>query len=300
MIVKDSRCSFQGSYAAIPTPFADGAIDWAALRAHVQFLLARRTDGIVVCGTTGESATLTDGERRELIATTLDIVNGRVPVIAGVGTNDTRTTIEHARAAQAAGVDGLLVVTPYYNKPSQRGLVLHYSAVAEAVTAPVVLYNVPSRTGVDMAPETVAELGRKFAHVVAVKEALPSIERVKRLVAEAPVGVLSGDDASTADFMGLGAVGTISVLANVMPAEVAELVRCAVPGGDSVRAANLTEKTAPLTQALFVESNPVPVKMVLAEILPGYRADVRLPLAPLTPASRDAVLRAMSACGLRR
>lgn len=300
MIPPHSRCRFQGSFAAIPTPFADGAIDWAALRAHVEFLLARRTDGIVVCGTTGESSTLTDDERRSLIATTHELVRGRVPVIAGVGTNDTRTTIEHARSAQAAGVDGLLVVTPYYNKPSQRGLFLHYSAVAEAVAKPIVLYNVPSRTGVDMTPEVVGELGKKYAHVVAVKEALPSLERVKRLVAETPVGVLSGDDASTADFMGLGAVGVISVLANVMPAEVSDLVRCAVKGGDSVRAANLAEKTAPMTHALFIESNPVPAKAVLAELLPGYRAEVRLPLAPLTAESRDAVLRAMSACGLRR
>jgi 4-hydroxy-tetrahydrodipicolinate synthase len=300
VIVPHDRCRFQGSFAAIPTPFSGGAIDWAALRTHVEFLLARRTDGIVVCGTTGESATLGDDERRRLIAATLEIVNRRVPVIAGVGTNDTRTTVENARSAEAAGVDGLLVVTPYYNKPSQRGLALHYSALAEAVTKPIVLYNVPSRTGVDLAPEVVAEIGKKYTHVVAVKEALPSLERVKRLVAETPVGVLCGDDASTADFMGLGAVGVISVLANVMPAEVAELVRTAIPRGDSNRAAALVERTAPMTSALFVESNPVPVKAVLAEILVGYRDEVRLPLAPLTAASRDEVRRALRACGLSR
>jgi 4-hydroxy-tetrahydrodipicolinate synthase len=298
VIVPHARCRFQGSIAAIPTPFSGGAIDWAALRTHLEFLLARHTDGIVVCGTTGESATLSDDERRRLVATTLEIVNRRVPVIAGVGTNDTRTTIEHARAAEAAGVEGLLVVTPYYNKPSQRGLALHFGALADAVKTPIVLYNVPSRTGVDMTPEVVAELGRKYAHVVAVKEALPSLERVKRLVAETPVGVLCGDDASTVDFVGLGAVGVISVLANVMPAEVAELVRSAAGKGDSVRGAKLAESTAPLTSALFVESNPVPVKAVLAEILRGYSDQVRLPLAPLTPKSRDEVRRAMKACGL--
>ncbi|MDZ4774678.1 MAG: 4-hydroxy-tetrahydrodipicolinate synthase [Planctomycetota bacterium] len=298
MIVPHPRCSFQGSFAAIPTPFSNGAVDWAALREHLEFLLARDTDGIVVCGTTGESATLTEDERRELIHKTLAIVARRVPVIAGVGTNDTRTTIEHARFAESVRVDGLLVVTPYYNKPSPRGLVLHYSAVAESVTTPIVLYNVPSRTGVDMTPEVVAELGNKYAHVVAVKEALPSLERVKRLVAETPVAVLSGDDASTVDFVGLGAVGTISVLANVMPAEVAEIVRCALPAGDSKRGAHLAERTAPLTRALFIESNPVPVKAVLAQILAAYPADVRLPLAPLTDASRAFLASAMTASGM--
>lgn len=298
MIVPHPRCSFQGSFAAIPTPFSQGAIDWTALRTHVEFLLARGTDGIVVCGTTGESATLTDDERRELIRETLAIVSGRVPVIAGVGTNDTRTTIEHARFAESARVDGLLVVTPYYNKPSPRGLVLHYSAVADAVTTPIVLYNVPPRTGVDMTPEVVAEIGRNYGHVVAVKEALPSLERVRRLVAETPVAVFSGDDASTVDFVGLGAVGTISVLANVMPAEVAELVRCARPSGDSKRGARLVELTSPLTRALFIESNPVPVKAVLSEILSGYGADVRLPLAPLTESSRAELRRAMQASAL--
>ncbi len=300
MIVPHPRCRFQGSYAAIPTPFSNGAIDWSALRTHLEFLIERRTDGIVVCGTTGESATLSDEERRRAITTTLEIVDRRVPVIAGVGTNDTRTTIEHARFAATAGVDGLLVVTPYYNKPSPRGLVLHYAAVAEAVTTPIVLYNVPSRTGVDLVPEVVAEVGKKYAHVVAVKEALPSLERVKRLIAHTPLAVLCGDDASTADFMGLGAVGVISVLANVMPAEVAELVRASTPRGDSNRGAALVERTAPLTRALFVESNPVPVKAVLAEILDGYPDEVRLPLAPLTDASRAELLRAMQACALTR
>ena len=300
MIVPHPRCRFQGSLPAIPTPFSRGQVDLDALKRHVDFLVERSSDGLVVCGTTGESATLAEDERARVIETVVRHVNRRVPVIAGVGTNDTRTTVEYARAAVAQGVDGLLVVTPYYNKPSPRGLVLHFSAVAEAVTAPIVLYNVPSRTGVDMTPETVAEIGKRYAHVVAVKEALPSVERAKRLVAETPVGVLAGDDGAIADFTSYGGLGVISVLANVMPRETAELVRASVPGGDSVRAAALVERVAPLVKALFVESNPVPVKAALSEILPGYRDEVRLPLAPLTAASRAEVRRALALCGLLR
>ncbi len=300
MIVPHPRCRFQGSFPAIPTPFARGQVDFDALKRHVDFLIERGSDGLVVCGTTGESATLTEDERARVVETVVGHVHRRVPVIAGVGTNDTRTTVENARAAVVQGVDGLLVVTPYYNKPSPRGLVLHFSAVAEAVTAPIVLYNVPSRTGVDMTPETVAELGNRYAHVVAVKEALPSVERAKRLVAETPVGVLSGDDGAIADFTSYGGLGVISVLANVMPKETAELVRAAAPGGDSVRAAALVERMAPLVKALFVESNPVPVKAALSKILPGYRDEVRLPLAPLRAESRTEVRRALALCGLRR
>lgn len=300
MIVPHARCRFQGSLPAIPTPFAGEDLDWAALERHVEFLLERGSDGLVVCGTTGESATLTESEREELIARTVGLARRRVPVIAGVGTNDTRTTVANARSAARLGADGLLVVTPYYNKPSPRGLVLHFSAVAEAVKTPIVLYNVPSRTGVDMTPEVVAEIGARFPHVVAVKEALPSVERAKRLVAETPVGLLCGDDESIASFMGFGGLGVISVLANVMPRETAELVRAAVPGGDSTRAAELVERTAPLAKTLFVESNPVPVKAALAEILPGYPSDVRLPLASLRAQSLAELRRALARCGLGR
>ncbi|MBL8857619.1 MAG: 4-hydroxy-tetrahydrodipicolinate synthase [Planctomycetes bacterium] len=298
MIVSHPRCRFQGSYAAIPTPFQGDEFDARALEGLIEFLLARGTDGIVVCGTTGEGSTLSDAEKRRVIEETVGLVGGRVPVIAGVGTNSTKTTIESARSACALGVDGLLVVTPYYNKPSPRGLVAHYSAVAEATMKPIVLYNVPSRTGVDLTPEVVAEVGARFTHIVAVKEALPSVERVKRLVGETPVGVLCGDDASIADFMSYGALGVISVLANVMPAEVAELVRVSVPGRDSARAAALVERVGPLARALFVESNPVPLKAVLAGMLSGFRADVRLPLAPLTASSRAELQRAAALCGL--
>ncbi len=298
MIVPHARCPFQGSFVAIPTPFRHGEIDWGALRTILEFHAARRTDGIVVCGTTGESATLSDAERRALIETTVGLVKGRMPVIAGVGTNCTRTTVEHAVFATQAGVDGLLVVTPYYNRPSPRGLVLHFSAVAEATTTPIVLYNVPSRTGVDLQPETALEIGKRFEHVVAVKEALPSTERVKRLVRETPLAVLCGDDGSIADFVSLGAIGVIGVVNNLVPTAIADLVRDAGSAQGSVNAANIVERIRPLIRDLFIETNPVPVKAALAMMMPSVSDEVRLPLAPLTDANRRQLRQTMSACGL--
>jgi 4-hydroxy-tetrahydrodipicolinate synthase len=290
------RCRFRGSLVAIVTPFRDGEIDFEAFRALVDWHAESGTDGLVVAGTTGEGATLTNEEKTRLFRAAVEAVRGRMPVVAGIGTNSTRTTVENARAADACGVDGLLVVTPYYNKPTPRGLVLHFSAVAEATKTPIVLYNVPSRTGVDMIPEVVTEVAGRFPHVVAVKEALPSIERVKRLVAETGADVLCGDDASIADFMGLGAVGVIGVVNNVVPRQVAALVRAAAPGGDSARAANLVEEIAPLVRDLFLESNPGPVKAALA-MLGRCRDELRLPLATLSEPNRkklEATVRAFA------
>lgn len=297
MIRMHAKCPFQGSFVALPTPFRDGRIDFAALQALVDFHASHDTDGLVIAGTTGEAAALDDLERRALLETAIAFTRGRMPILAGVGTNCTRTSVENARFAAAAGADGVLVVTPYYNKPSRRGLFLHYSHVAGAVEVPVVLYNVPSRTGVDLVPEIVADLGAHHANIVAIKEALPSIERVKRLVAETDVAVICGDDGSIADFMSLGAVGVIGVLNNVVPREVAELVRCAGPGGDSVRAAAIVEEVAPLVRDLFIESSPVPVKTALAAM--GLcRDELRLPLASLEDGNRKKLMATMKACGL--
>lgn len=297
MIVPHLRCSLQGSFVALPTPFKGGAIDYAAFQNLIEWHVAEKTDGLVIAGTTGEAATLSDNERRGLFDAAMACARGRLPIVAGVGTNCTRTTIEMAKGACASGVAALLVVTPYYNRPSQRGLALHYGAVAEAVSKPIVLYNVPSRTGVDLQPETVRELGERYEHVVAVKEALPSIERVKRLVGETPCAVLCGEDGMIADFMGLGAVGVIGVVANVAPAKVRELVRLALPDGNHVRAAMLVEELAPLVKDLFIESNPVPVKAALA-MMRKCGDDVRLPLAPLADANRKKLESTLRACKL--
>jgi len=294
MIRPHPRCRFQGSLVALATPFRDGELDLQAFRGLIDWHASSGTDGLVVAGTTGEGATLTEEERERVFVAAVEGARGRMPVIAGVGTNSTRTTVEYARAAERCGVDGLLVVTPYYNKPTPRGLVLHFGAVAEAVRLPIVLYNVPSRTGVDMSVAVVVEVSKRFDHVVAVKEALPSIDKVKRLVAESPAAVLCGEDAAIADFMGHGAVGIVGVVNNVAPVEVSELVRVSVPGGDSVRAAALVERLAPLVRDLFIESNPGPVKAALAW-LGRCREEVRLPLATLEPGNRsrlEATLRA--------
>ena len=294
MIARHPRCPFQGSYVALATPFRGGELDLDAFVRLIDWHAESGTDGVVVAGTTGEGATLTEHEKATLFETAVARSRGRLPVIAGVGTNCTRTTVESAREAQGRGVAGVLVVTPYYNKPTPRGLVLHFGAVAQAVQIPIVLYNVPSRTGVDMVPEVVAEVARSFAHVVAVKEALPSVERVKRLVAETEAAVLCGDDGSIADFMALGAVGVIGVVNNIAPRAVADLVRAAAPGGDSVRAAGLVEQIAPLVRDLFLESNPGPVKAALS-MLGRCSDELRLPLAPMQPENArrlEATLRA--------
>lgn len=291
------RCTLSGSFVALPTPFREGAIDFAALHGLLEWHIEQGSDGLVLAGTTGEAATLTDNERRALFDTALAMTRGRIPIVAGVGTNDTRTTVENARMAAAAGVAALLVVTPYYNKPSQRGLELHFGAVAEAVDVPVILYNVPSRTGVDLQPATVRAIGERFAHVVAVKEALGSVERVKQLVAGTPCAVFCGEDAMIADFVGYGAVGVIGVVANIVPARVAELVRCARADGDHTRAAALVEELAPLVKDLFIESNPVPVKTALAAMR-RCADEVRLPLAPLEPTNRAKLLATLRSAGL--
>lgn len=295
MLVQHPRCRFQGSYVALPTPFRGSEIDYGAFERLIEWHIQSRTDGLVIAGTTGEAATLTEAERVGLFGAAVAMARKRVPVIGGVGTNCTRSTLDSVRAGSACGLDGLLVVTPYYNKPSRRGLVEHYSAVAQATTLPVILYNVPGRTGVDMAVEAVQELGQRFAHIVAIKEAKNDLAKVKRLVQETEVAVLCGEDSAIADFMSLGAVGVIGVVANLVPGMVAELTRTALPGGDSVRAAHLVEKLAPLARDLFIEANPVPVKTALAR-MNKLGAEVRLPLCAMeadTQAKLETTLREM-------
>lgn len=293
------RCQLHGSLVAIVTPMRGGQVDWASFERLLEWHMQQGTDGIVVCGTTGEAATLTSEERRKLVTKARLKLLGRIPLVVGVGTNDTRTTLEHAREAELLGADALLAVTPYYNKPSPRGLVLHYGALAEATRTPIVLYNVPSRTGVDMPVEVVKELGERHPHIVAVKEAKPDLERVARLVAETPCAVLCGDDASLVDFVQLGAVGVIGVVNNLLPAECAALVR-AVQARDTVKAAAIVERFAPLARDLFLEPNPVPVKWALEQMFPWMPSEVRLPLAPLEDATRRKLAATLKHAGVLR
>jgi 4-hydroxy-tetrahydrodipicolinate synthase len=285
--------ALHGSLVALPTPFTDGELDLDTFGELIDLHVERGTDGLVVNGTTGEAATLTDYERRTAVEFALEHSAGRLPVVVGTGTNATRASVEHTRAAAEAGADAALIVTPYYNKPTQAGLVAHYLTIAEASTIPIVLYNVPSRTGCDLLPETVAEIGRRAPNVIAIKEASGSVERGRELIEGSGVAVLVGEDHLIAPLIALGAVGVVGVVANVVPEKVAELCRAAAPGGDPARAEELSAALAPLIRALFVESNPVPVKAALAAM--GYGSgQVRLPLVPLADGSHKTVLSALA------
>lgn len=270
-----------GSMVALVTPMhADGSVDWDSLASLVDWHIDQGTDGIVALGTTGESATVGFREHDEVIERVVEIVDKRIPVIAGTGGNATDEAIRLTRHASRVGADACLLVCPYYNKPSQEGLERHFHAIAMAVDVPLVLYNVPSRTGVDMLPETVARLAH-IDNIVALKEAKGSIERIHALIEQVEDGlsIFSGEDDSGMETMLVGGKGVISVTANVAPKLMHDTCRAAV-AGDRATAETLDARLQPLHSALFLESNPIPVKWALAEmgrIPPG----IRLPLTPL-------------------
>ena len=276
---------FKGSIVAIVTPFKNGVVDVETLRQLVEFQIEGGTDAIVPCGTTGEASTLDYDEHMLVIKTVVEQVNKRVPVIAGTGSNSTAEAIELTQLAKDAGVDGCLLVTPYYNKPTQEGLYLHYKAVAEGVAIPQILYNVPGRTGVNLLPETVARLA-PIKNIVAIKEATGSLQQASEVMALCgdQIDVLSGDDFITFPMMACGAKGVISVLANIMPKAVGDLTD-AYFAGDLAKARQLHLDTLKISNAMFIESNPVPVKTALG--LMGKCSDeVRLPLAPMSAANK--------------
>ena len=273
---------FIGAFTALVTPMQNGQIFTRGLREFVEFQISEGIDGLVPCGTTGEAATLDASERAEVIRLVVEQARGRVPVIAGASANCTATAVANSRAAAEAGADALLHVTPYYNKPSQDGLVAHFTAVAEATDLPVVLYNVPGRTSCDMLPETVARLA-SLPNVVGVKEATGSLGRAQQVIAACPddFDVLSGDDFTCMGMTALGGSGVISVVSNLIPGDVARMIG-ACRAGDMEQARTLHYRLEPLMHLLFVESNPVPVKAGVS--LLGYTAnEVRLPLLPLDP-----------------
>jgi 4-hydroxy-tetrahydrodipicolinate synthase len=279
---------FKGSIVAIVTPFRDGRVDLGAFRELVSWHSASGTAGIVVAGTTGEAPTLEPDERDQLYRAALSVADGRCLVIAGTGTNDTRTTVRLTRAAVSLKVDGVLVVTPYYNKPTQEGLFLHFRAAAEsALGRPVILYDVPSRTGVTIAEETLKRLAA-IKNVKALKDATRDVERAGRVVRETPLTVLAGDDALTLPLMRQGAKGVVSVAANVVPQKMADL--CARED------AAIEEELQPLFRALFVETNPIPVKFALAR-MGRITNELRLPLTPLATRHEPEVVDALKAAG---
>jgi 4-hydroxy-tetrahydrodipicolinate synthase len=289
---------FSGSLVAIVTPMTgEGALDWPAWDRLLDFHIGAGTEGVVVAGTTGESPVLTLEEIDELTRRAVARCHGRLKIIAGAGTHCTATTLARTRALSRLGVDGVMLVTPYYNKPPQEGLYRHFMAAADASAAPVILYNVPSRTGVDMLPATVARLAR-HPQIVALKEATPAQSRARELLACLPPGfaLLSGDDATAIEFIGAGGKGLISVTANVAPRLVHEACTAA-RAGDMTKARAIDADLQLLHRDLFVEANPIPVKWALARMgLIG--SAIRLPLVELAAVHRDTVLRAMHAAGI--
>jgi 4-hydroxy-tetrahydrodipicolinate synthase len=287
-----------GSLVAIVTPMtSDGSVDFAVLGKLIEWHIASGTDGLVIAGTTGESATLTKPEHVAVIEAAVEAAAGRIPVIAGTGSNSTAQTIELSRTVDALGVDGYLVVTPYYNKPPQAGLVRHFAAVADAVTRPVMLYNVPGRTGVDMVPETVAELAA-HPRITGIKEATGEVSRVAilRQLCGEEFALYSGDDPTAREFMLAGGQGVVSVTANVAPQVMAAMCKAAI-AGDAAAAGELDEPLAALHQDLFIESNPIPVKWALQR-MGRIGEGIRLPLIGLSAASQPAVEAALSRAGL--
>ena len=291
---------FSGSIPALATPFRDGKFDEAAYRRFVEWQIANGSTGLVPCGTTGESATLDNDEHHKVIAVCAEVANGRVPVIAGAGSNDTQTALWHIREAQDAGADALLLVAPYYNRPGQRGLLAHFSYLAERTELPIVLYNVPGRTVTDILPETVIELHRRFPdRIVALKDASGDLTRVvtHRMGAGPDFCQLSGDDPLALAGYVLGQTGCISVTANVAPKLCAEF-HAAAGRGDWESARSLNERLYPLHRAMFSDASPAPAKYALNKLHDWFGDEVRLPIAPCSDEGRAAVDAAMEAAGI--
>ncbi len=288
----------QGSIVALVTPMtADGALDDASLKKLVEFHIEQGTDALVAVGTTGESATLDEDEHCHVIETVVKTVAGRIPVIAGTGANCTREAIHLTQRAKQAGVDACLLVTPYYNKPTQEGLYLHFKAIAEAVDIPQILYNVPGRTGCDMLPETVGRLA-KIKNIVGIKEATGKLERLQQIrdLSSDEFAIYTGDDVSSREFCLLGGNGSITVTGNVAPKLLHEMLVAAM-AGDRLSAEALDVKLSALHENLFIQSNPIPVKWAVAEMgLMGK--GIRLPLTWLTDDCMPAVRQAMQQAGV--
>ncbi len=288
---------FHGSLVAIVTPLKKGKVDEKALGDLIDWQIAQGTHGIVPCGTTGESATLTHEEHERVVAFTIEAAKRRVPVIAGTGSNSTDEAVALTRHAKKAGADGALLITPYYNKPTQEGLYRHYKAVAEAVDLPIVLYNIPGRTSVNMLPPTVARLS-SIKNIVAIKEGSGSLQQVSDIIQTCGerMTVLSGDDALTLPMMALGAKGVITVTANIVPKDMAKMVD-AFAAGKLAEARKLHYKMSPLFAALFYETNPIPVKEALG-MMGKCSAELRLPLCPMAADTREKLSRALKDYGL--
>lgn len=287
----------KGSIVAIVTPFRDGKFDEKAFADLIEWHISEGTDAIVPCGTTGESATLEYEEHYRVIKTAIEVVNKRIPVIAGTGANSTEETIMMTKKAEELGADAALLVAPYYNKPTQEGLYRHYRAVAESVELPLVLYNVPGRTAVNIAPTTVARLA-EFDNIVAIKEASANMRQVSDIIRLCGdrITVLSGDDFTTFPLIMLGGRGVISVSANIVPSKVAALCRLANEG-NTEEARTLHYELEPLNAAMFLETNPIPVKTALA-LMGKIKEEFRLPLCEMADDNKEKLKKVLKDYGL--
>ena len=294
------RRTFQGSLVAMVTPFHDGRVDEAKLRELVEFHVANGTDGLVPCGTTGESPTLTHEEHKRVVEIVIHQARGRIPVVAGTGSNSTAEAIEMTQHAARAGADGALLVTPYYNRPTQPGLYAHFRAIAEAAPdLPLIVYNIQGRTAVNVETETLARLAQ-IPNIVGVKEASGSLDQMTAVILACgpDFTVLSGDDNLTLPLMAVGGRGVISVVANFLAREVSDVTHAALEG-DWKRARDLHLKLYPVCKAMFIETNPIPVKEAMA-MLGMIRAEWRLPMCPMTEANREKLRQALVQAGVLR
>ncbi len=290
---------FKGAFVAIVTPFKNGKIDEEKLRELIEFQIENGTHGIVPCGTTGESATLSYEEHKKVVQITVEQVKGRVPVIAGSGSNSTREALELTAFAKEAGADAALVITPYYNKPTQEGLYQHYKKLVEETKFPIVIYNVPGRTGCDILPETVARLASQFKEIIGIKEATGSVRRATEIlekIEREDFSLLSGDDFIVYPLICVGAKGVISVVSNIAPADMAQLVSSALEG-DYGRAKALHYKLQPLCRAMFIETNPIPVKTALA-LMGKIEEELRLPLYKMKDENKNKLKEILKSYGL--
>ena len=285
---------FEGSTVAFVTPFKEGAVDYNKLEELVEFHIEKGTNAVLPCGTTGESPTLSHEEHNKVVERVVQKVNGRVPVLAGAGSNSTREALMLTRHAKEVGADAVLSITPYYNKPTQKGMIGHFTRIASEVDIPMVLYNVPGRTGVNLLPETVAELS-KVENIVAVKEASGNISQICDILARCDITVLSGDDSMTFPLLAAGGKGVISVAANVIPSEMATLVSSFET--DIARSRELHFKYWRLFKDLFIETNPIPVKAAM-DMMGLLNFEVRLPLCEMNESNKEVLRSTLSHCGL--
>ena len=287
---------FKGCFVAIVTPFKNGEIDEDNFRGLIRFQLEKGVDGIVPCGTTGESPTLSYEEHKRLIRITVEEVGGKVPVIAGTGSNSTKEAEELTIYAKEVGADGALVITPYYNKPTQKGMEIHYRKLAE-IGIPIIIYNVPSRTGVNILPSTVATLS-KLENIAGIKEASGSMDQISSIISscDPDFAVLSGDDSLTLPILSLGGVGVISVLANILPHEVTQMVKAWLEGETEI-ARELHYKLFPLFKAMFIETNPIPVKTAMAK-LKMIPKEWRMPMCEMQQENEEKLEKILSKHGL--